>query len=329
MKRGFLVLIILLCCKTIASCGILTNSNSAVNDETNPSPLRVYPCLVEFDKALPERYGRMDTQGRSIALLNEIESWFPIGSNGVIYPDYVGGVFLDRTGRLTIQIVESRAEDAQNFISALGDWVLTTMVTYSERELNELVELLNKTPRLSEFAYSWGRATIENRVSIDLIRYTEAEKNRFREELFDSSMLLFQNPRDLPPSMLISRPLSINPNLEAYVDMLIFEQTKTSVTVEILNNSDFSIMTGYSFSLEFYDNGTWRVIPSGRMFLGIGLIIESGESRKFTKNLEDDLYLMTAELFRIRKDIRIDTWGVNDNLISGETHDLVAMFYWN
>ena len=316
----------------LAACGILPKSCAEYESAAEPVYSRNYPCLAEFDRTL---FG-LGSQGRSLALLGEIDSWFPHGSRGVIYPDYVGGVYLDRTGRLTILIVESRAEAAQGFIAALGDWVLTRNVTYSQHELNEVMDLLSASENIDKFAVGWGPATLENRVAVNLIRYSEEEIARFREEVLDSPILIFRNPREIPAIRLISRPLRVYYALDGSVTMHVTEQTSSSVTVEIRNNTELPLTTGYSYTLEFYDNGTWRVVPGVHMFLSLGLGVEPGGTREFFKCLQDYLHLPLAQgLHRIRKDVTINTWmtelgddGRPLRFPSDTVHDVVAEFVW-
>jgi len=194
-----------------------------------------------------------------------------------------------------------------------------------------VIEALRNSERMKDFAVSWGPSPREDSVVVDLIRYTEEEKARFRAEVLDSPLITFRNPRaGLPARAFVSQPLRVYPPLYGDVAMYTTEQTENSVTVEIRNYTELPLMAGYHYALEFYDNGTWRVIPGVRSFIGLGLIIEPSGTLEFTKSLQDYLHLpLEAGLYRIRKDVNITTWWVDGQemgYVSRDAHDVVAQF---
>jgi len=317
----------------LASCGVLPQPYSELENNVDTMVDVDYyetsdETVCEATRMLIEHMGeeRVDNQRRSLALLDEMN----------VDAHYIGGVYLDDTGRLTVLIAASYAEAAQGFLAELDDWVLVRKVGFSEQELNEVVALLIDAGNVWEFAVGFGIDTVRNNVAVDLIRYSEAEIARFREEVLDSPMVTFRNPRAVPPERLISQPLRVYPALDGGVVMYSTQQTENSVTVEIRNNTEFPLTTGYSYVLEFYSDGIWRVIPGVGFFVSLGLGIEPGGTLDFTKCLKDYLHLPLAPgLYRIRKDVMINTWqtemGADGRPLrfpADTLHDVVAEFNW-
>ena len=251
-----------------------------------------------------------------------------------LYPSYFGGIYYQGS-RLTVLIVESRSNEAQGLLALLDQGVHVREVEYSHQELLDLMELLNaNADQAAAFSSAWGMDTISNRVFVEMTRYTEEEIARFRTEVMDSPMIVFRDPRAVEGDN-ISEPLRINPELEPYVTMAVTEVSPSSVTVTIRNDSDLPLTTGYLYRLEVYDNGVWRFIPSSRAVILIAIPIFPQDSLEMTKDLDEYAHLMEPGLFRIRKDVFIDTWQTGE-LVNGfpsalpidTTHELTAEFDW-
>jgi len=192
-------------------------------------------------------------------------------------------------------------------------WILS-------QELEETMLLLRETEGINNFSVSWGPNSELNHIEVDLIRYTEEEKARFREEVLDSPMIIFRCPRArrIPEDKRINQPFRVCPVLDGNITAYVIEQTETYVIIEIRNNTEFTISMNFPYELEFYDNGVWRMIPSIRIFHSQGLGIGSNETIEVSTCLKDHLHLMTAPgLYRIRRSVLIDT-----------LHCVVAEFYW-
>jgi hypothetical protein len=319
---------------------------------TDVTAYETYPSAQEgeehpdvFNQMLVEEFGQefMENHNRSLRILDELnEHFFQSSTGDILYPSYIGGVFLNDNGHLTIQIVAARANDAADFLSELDQWVLIEEVTFSQRELNQTSDILwNNRYAVLEFSNGWGIDTINNSVVVDLTRYSEDEILRFREEVLDSPMITFRDP--FGRGQLIdgmwneARPLRVYPQLESNVTMTVTEVNSDSVTISINNESDLPLFTGNGFGLEVYYNGLWLNIPNILAFTSEGISIFTDEPLTMQKNLQVFLHLMEpGSLYRIRKDVMIDTW-LTDEFVNDwpartpvETiHDVVAEFVWN
>ena len=288
------------------------------------------------DNGAIDESDRIENERRSLAIFDDINAQFPADSSGQpVYPDYWGGVYLDDNGRLTILMAETESPEAREFIAGLDKWVQVKTAEYTDQELNDLMNWLNeRSDKVGEFAMSWWLDAIGNRVQVDMIRYTDEEIARFRAEVIDSPMISLRDPR--ADSGGVSNPLQINPELDGFVVMSVTEVAATSVTVSIRNDSNFPLSTGYDHMLEYLDNDKWRFIPSVCAVIYLALPIDPGESFEMTVDLKEYLHLIDPGLFRIRKNVTIDTWQT-DELVNGapvrypiETlHEVVAEFTWN
>jgi hypothetical protein len=190
--------------------------------------------------------------------------------------------------------------------------------------VEETMDWLNQhREQVGEFAAGWGHDGVS--VTLDMIRYSEEEIARFREEVLDSRFITFHDPRAYGMGRIT--PLHINPELMDYVAMTIIELSSNSVTITIQNYSEIEPMTGHGYSLEVYENDEWRLIPGVRPFTDEGLIIFPQDSLEMNKCLLEYMHLIEPGLYRIRKDVMIDTWQ-SDRPPIATRHDVVAEFYW-
>jgi predicted small secreted protein len=277
---------------------------------------------------------RMRNQNRSLAILDEIHAQFPTDSWGQpCYPDYLGGVYLDDDGRLTVMMAESDSPEAREFLAALDEWVQVRTTTFTHQELTGLINWLNdRSDQVTEFAAGWGLDTVGNSVYLEMIRYSDEEINRFRSEVIDSPMLKFRDPR-ANVGIDHDRPLRINPDLAGVVVMSVTEVTKSKVTIAIQNNSDLPVFTGYDHMLEVHDDEGWRFIPSVFGVNSLAVTVGADEPFEMTIDLEEYLHIITPGLFRIRKGVMIDVYEMSDGSPSKAPidtfHEVLAEFNWS
>jgi len=115
-----------------------------------------------------------------------------------IYPDFIGGLYYNYNGFLTVQIVKNSTPYKQmiNFFDDNED-VIVEYVDFSQNELTATIDTLNVLILAHdgqiEFdnVTSFGIDTKNNSVVVDLIVYTEEEITRFRENVLDSPMIVF------------------------------------------------------------------------------------------------------------------------------------------
>lgn len=316
----------------LTACGTSENGDNNIPVE-NSNAAHLEPGFAPAEQDIFNDPERMANESRSIAILNDINAAFPADSWGQpLYPDYIGGVYLDDNGRLIIMMVESESPDAREFLLKLDEWVQIREAVFSHRELYELMDWLNeRADKVAEFASSWWLDTIGNSIGVQMIRYDDEETARFRAEVTDSPMISL---RDRTGSSF-SLPLQTNPELDGLVSMAASVATDSTVTITIRNNSSLPLITGYGHKLEYKDANEWRFIPSVLMINDVGILIEPGGFFEMTIDLQEYLHLLNPGLFRIRKDVMIDTW-LTDDLTDGTPnrfpvstlHEITAEFNW-
>jgi len=130
-------------------------------------------------------------------------------------------------------------------------------------------------------------------------------------------------------SLLEITPLKFNEDLTG-IELELLDGGRTVsyalITLQLVNNTEYTIIYGEYFSIEFYDAGEWKVVPfpENTGFFLIAYHLESGEVTSITRQLEwlfpDGLptgrYRFRTHVFR-----DIDTPIRDHNL-----HDLVAEF---
>lgn len=237
-------------------------------------------------------------------------------------------------------MVEFDSPEARKFLSGLDEWVQVHETVFPHQELTALVDWLNeRSDQVAKFASGWGLDTKMNCVYIDMIRYTNEEIAHFRDEVIDSPMISLRDPRSwsgMESDNNISLPLIINPELENLVSMTVTEVAATTVTIAIHNKSVLPLITGYGHTLEYYDVDEWRFIPSVFSVNSVALPVNPGESFEMAVSLEEYLHLISPGLFRIRKEVMIDTWQI-DEMIDGKQnkipidtlHEVAAEFSWS
>ena len=122
-----------------------------------------------------------------------------------------------------------------------------------------------------------------------------------------------------------SEPLRVHSALDGSVTMTITNQniSQNYVVVTIYNNSEYVIITGYGFGVEYHDGQNWWFVPITTPFHGLPITINPSESFDSTKMLNYTAIPLSSGLHRIRKDAfrLIDGSGNVENF-----HDLIAEF---
>ena len=127
--------------------------------------------------------------------LNSLLSSFPTTRFGTpVYPDYYGGTFLDDHGHLVILVTDAdtsfaRARNMPN--------VRVNEVTYSFNEMmyvtNKILYFVRNNPYdpLVQNITSWGPDVVRNRVTVDLLEYSEHTIQLFESNILNSSLIEF------------------------------------------------------------------------------------------------------------------------------------------
>ncbi len=162
----------------------------------------------EIKEYLTKEYGenyveKIERNQQAVQSANKIDSYFSKTRSGqVIYPDYIGGLYIDDEDTLVIQMVESKIPTEQDLEYSTYQSVLavdknskTEYVKYSYEELQEVHD------QILDYFLSDGNNNITglyidvifNRVIVDLNNYTEKEIENFRNSVIDSPIVSFKN----------------------------------------------------------------------------------------------------------------------------------------
>jgi len=127
-----------------------------------------------------------------------------------------------------------------------------------------------------------------------------------------------------------SLPLRINEDLKA-IELTVTSDVQwdsTAISLRLVNNTQHEIIYGESFSIEFFDDDSWKMVqpPDDIDFITIGYRLAPGESSYLVRHLE---WLFPNGLARTGR-YRLRTHVFNDADIpirEHHLHDLGAEFY--
>ena len=148
---------------------------------------------------------------RSIELLEFLLDAFPqdnLGRN--VFPENLGGVYIDDYGNLVILVVENYLSNENNmFVRALvSEGVVAREVAFAYNDLWEVFDFLNDFIPNNQDNLAASNAdgiwlnVIGNQVVVTLAEYTEEQVNRFREMVLDSPILGFMQSPGRPTSYI-------------------------------------------------------------------------------------------------------------------------------
>lgn len=158
--------------------------------------------VADFRSAMTEQYGedyfvKLERNELATKNANIIESKFAKDKSGdVIYPDYIGGLYIDSNNNLTIQVVKknipnSRNETYQSIINVDKNSKVE-YVNYSYEELNGVHDII-----LNNFLGKFDNLTglyvdvISNRVVVELKEFTNEKIEEFKNKVINSPMISF------------------------------------------------------------------------------------------------------------------------------------------
>jgi hypothetical protein len=119
-----------------------------------------------------------------------------------VYPDYIGGLYYNDSGRLVVQITEGSSvdEEVEAFLSANAA-IIVRQVEFSHNELMNTMDALNEmfladdSPAAFDNVCSYALSTSQNRVVMWLKVFGEREVAAFRESISDSPLIVFEQSR--------------------------------------------------------------------------------------------------------------------------------------
>ncbi len=157
---------------------------------------------------LKEVYGEnweelYERNAQSVQNAQKIESKFPRTFSGdIMYPNYIGGLYINDDDRLVIQIVDevvpstkSRARKLYNDVLAVDEDAVIENVKYSYSEiiaLNNQMEDLFLEDKLPSSVSAFYMNVSNNRIVVELSDYSEKEIENFKNTSFDSPIITFK-----------------------------------------------------------------------------------------------------------------------------------------
>lgn len=180
--------------------GQITLIDDLLQDEEFQDEIKGY-LIEEYGENYMEKIERNQ---HAVQSAKRVDSNFQKTRSGeVIYPDYIGGLYIDDNDNLVIQMVESAIPNEKSIeystyqsTLAVDDTSKVEYVKYSYEELKEVHdEILNyfldedKNNNISGLYID----VISNRVIVELNNYTEKEIENFKDEVIDSPVVSFKN----------------------------------------------------------------------------------------------------------------------------------------
>lgn len=162
--------------------------------------------LADVKASMIEQYGedyqiKLERNELAVKNANIIESKFTKDKLGErIYPDYIGGLYIDSNDNLVIQVVEQNIPNSQNknyeSIINVDKNAKMKYVDYSYEELNKVYDII-----LNNFLGKVDNLTglyidvVSNRVVAELKEFTDETIDEFRKNVIDSPMVSFDKAR--------------------------------------------------------------------------------------------------------------------------------------
>ena len=135
------------------------------------------------------------------------------------FPDYFGGAMWNCHCRfpfpyeryLIVSIVEGKECEAAEFLAYIGSFEYADIrVTFSSRSFNELIYVFNQIQDAGVYPAIWGPSIIsqDSVVQVALLRYSEEEKDFFREFVANSPLIEFICIYDSGWGALLHEPMT-------------------------------------------------------------------------------------------------------------------------
>ncbi|MCL2168556.1 MAG: S1 family peptidase [Defluviitaleaceae bacterium] len=171
----------------------ISGATSSVHDED----------FAAFHNALVEEFGAefASNYHQAMQSVHKLYEIFPRNRVGdVMYPEYFGGMYVNDYGRLNVLIVEAvmMPFSADGLFSSLSADTNIRQVQFSLNELwatqnflNVIIPAKRDIVPAATNAHAWYICVINNYVGIKLLSYSPYEINLFREEVFNSPVLVF------------------------------------------------------------------------------------------------------------------------------------------
>lgn len=231
-------------------------------------------------------------------------------------PAYIGGIYLNETGRLVIQVTDDSLTSRRKLEKALDadDFIIEPITpgNYSQKELYAIVEELNKrTEKLQGQPVMRNVASYGSSlkfVEIHLLVNTPEKQNEFRKQVMDSPAFQFTGMEIALPNPI----MGVNDTLGVFIrpEYKAYSTNARDVSFILYNRSGETIMCGEHYFATFEDeDGTWRNVVTQLGFVDIAYMIDDNKERKLYAYLFPDVYPNKPGRYRFFSEICIkDNW---------------------
>jgi hypothetical protein len=171
-----------------------------------------YYDVAAHERARQQMLEQLDQEflgnyGRSVAMVQNLYESFQMDENGrAMYPDYLGGFYIDDRGQLVLLIVNdseaSVSTDMETMQRVQG--IVVREVAFTFASLWETMDFLNEfifdnldNPAAAN-ALGWRLDVIGNQIVVELEEYTEEQIALFRRMVLDSPLLVFEQSQGMP-----------------------------------------------------------------------------------------------------------------------------------
>jgi hypothetical protein len=183
-----------------------------------------------------------------------------------------------------------------------------------------------KDTDLDNYIYRWSISRISSDVGGGAVTSFRGTQEGIGQEPIETDVVAFWGGE-----FTIASPLRTQPSLENTVSMSVtgVDAANNQMFCTIFNESDYELLTGFHFMVEYFDGTDWRIVPWHGDFAGvfhdIGFNIEPHDSLELTLNLDFVEPLQTG-LHRMRTIV----FRYVDTPIRGDIdlHDVTVVFNW-
>lgn len=204
-------------------------------------------------------------------------------------PDYLEGMWFDGA-TLVLQVrgdtLQARRELEE--VAGSGAFRIEQLGCgrLSQKQLHALVDSLNARwdsidPAVRANVMGWG-ATVDG-LEITLLLNTPDKRREFREKALDSPALTFTGT----DGMSVCRRTGVRDTLGVRIiaeKTLVARDAETAAFV-LRNEGSGTVECGESYTLAYWREGQWRVLPSSSFFNAIAYVVPPGKEHRFVAHL--------------------------------------------
>jgi len=234
---------------------------------------------------------------------DKINNSQPIGDSGnIIAPQYYGGIYYDDKGILTVIVLDQAFSDAASAaaiaeMQALG--IIVRTAAFTDQQLNAAMSTLNALSdrTVNAGACSWGLDSQQNRVTVWLDPFTDAQKALFMKLLVDASIdpAMIAIVPAVTPEMSKQRETAIASAMQSDDDRITHVETaaisSTSIKFSLENRTDLDFFYGAQWDMAYNVDGRWMPVQhlpgqGGGVWNSLLYSLQSGDSEQFEVDWE-------------------------------------------